>query len=211
MEWVGGVDGIGDVGEAVRSSVCRILFGGLDLFDHDLLALQQVCLAATAMGTGLAVLDRRVVAATCLAMRHSLDGLHNKLRALRDRLFICCPAPSVEQQVGNDARDLAQQQRYARNATHAMSARYILDIANDVVNDPQFMHFFFRRSRYGYLLATELNLDGALERVLAQAWELLLVFDHRGALGAVAIQMDGVKRALGGAQAAADALVGIDD
>lgn len=87
MEWVGGVDGIGGVGEAVRSSVCRILFGGLDLFDHDLLALQQVCLAATAMGTGLAVLDRRVVAATCLAMRHSLDGLHNKLRALRDRLL----------------------------------------------------------------------------------------------------------------------------
>lgn len=103
MERVGGVDGIGGVGEAVRSSVCRVLVGGLDLFDHDLLALQQVCLAATAMGTGLAVLDRRVVAATCLAMRHSLDGLHNKLRALRDRLFICCPAPSVEQQVGNDA------------------------------------------------------------------------------------------------------------
>ena len=39
----------------------------------------------------------------------------------------------------------------------------------------------------------------------------MLVFDHRGALGAVAIQMDGVKRALGGAQAAADALVGVDD
>ena len=39
----------------------------------------------------------------------------------------------------------------------------------------------------------------------------MLVFDHRGALGAVAIQMDGVERALGGAQAAADALVGVDD
>ena len=211
VEWVGGVDGIGGVGEAVRSSVCRILFGGLDLFDHDLLALQQVCLAATAMGTGLAVLDRRVVAATRLAMRHGLDGLHDKLRALRDRLFICCPAPSVEQQVGNDARDLAQQQRDARNATHAMSARHILNIANDVIDDSELVHFFFRRSRYDYLLATELNLDGTLERILAEAWELLLVFDHRGALGAVAIQMDGVERALGGAQATADALVGVDD
>ena len=39
----------------------------------------------------------------------------------------------------------------------------------------------------------------------------MLVFDHRGALGAIAIQMDGVKRALGGAQAAANALVGVDD
>ena len=43
-----------------------------------------------------------------------------------------------------------------------MSARHILNIANDVVNDPQFMHFFFRRSRYGYLLATKFDLDGAL-------------------------------------------------
>ena len=93
------------------------------------------------MGTGLAVLDRRVVAATCLAMRHGLDGLHDKLRALRDRLFIYCPAPSVEQQVGNDARDLAQQQRDARNATHAMSARHILDIANDVIHDSELVHF----------------------------------------------------------------------
>lgn len=96
VEGVGGVDGVGDVARAVGDSVCRILFGGLDLFDHDLLALQQVCLAATAMGTGLAVLDRRVVAAARLAMCHGLDGLHDKLRALRDRLFICRPAPSVE-------------------------------------------------------------------------------------------------------------------
>ena len=87
----------------------------------------------------LAVLDRRVVAAARLAMRHGLDGLHDKLRALRDRLFIRRPAPSVEQQVGNDARDLAQQQRHARNATHAIGARHILNIANDVVNDSQFM------------------------------------------------------------------------
>lgn len=96
VEWVGGVDGIGCVEEAVRSSVCRVLVGSLDLFDHYLLALQQIGLAATAMGTGLAVLDRRVVAAARLAMCHGLDGLHDKLRALRDRLFICCPAPSVE-------------------------------------------------------------------------------------------------------------------
>lgn len=92
------------VGVGVRG----LLVGSLDLFDHYLLALQQIGLAATAMGTGLAVLDRRVVAAARLAMCHGLDGLHDKLRALRDRLFICCPAPSVEQQVGNDARDLAQ-------------------------------------------------------------------------------------------------------
>ena len=58
-----------------------------------------------------------------------------------------------------------------------------------------------------FLLLPEFNLDGALERVLAQAWKLLLVFDHRGALGAVAIQMDGVERALRRADAAADALV----
>ena len=233
VEWVGGVDGVGGVGEAVRSSVCRVLVGGLDLLDHDLLALQQVCLAAAAMGAGLAVLDCRVVAAARLAMCHGLDGLHDKLRALRDRLFICCPAPSVEQQVGNDARDLAQQQRHARNATHAMSARHILDIANNVIDDSQFMQdknlsttvdamqtqskgtvkSSLRRplTRHGYLFTTELNLNCTLQCVLAQAWELLLVFDHRGALGAIAIQMDGVKRALGGAQAAADALVGIDD
>ena len=105
VEWVGGVDGVGRV---IGNSVCRVLVGGLDLFDHDLLALQQVCLAATALGTGLAVLDRRVVAAARLAMRHGLDRLHNKLRTLGDGLFICRPAPSVEQQVGNDARDLAQ-------------------------------------------------------------------------------------------------------
>ena len=98
------------------------------------------------MGAGLAVLDRRVVAAARLAMRHGLDGLHNKLRALRDGLFICRPAPSVEQQVGNDARDLAQQQRHARNATHAIGAHHVLNIANDVINDSQFVHFFFRRS-----------------------------------------------------------------
>ena len=96
VERVGGVDGIGGVGEAVRSSVCRVLVGGLDLFDHDLLALQQVCFTAAAMGASLAVLDRRVVAAARLAMRHGLDRLHDKLRALRDRLFIRRPAPSVE-------------------------------------------------------------------------------------------------------------------
>ena len=96
MEWVGGVDGIGRVGRAVGGSACRILFGGLDLFDHDLLALQQIGLAATAMGTGLAVLDRRVVAATRLAMCHGLNGLHDKLCTLGDGLFICRPAPSVE-------------------------------------------------------------------------------------------------------------------
>lgn len=60
-----------------------------------------------------------------------------------------------------------------------MSARHILNIANDVIDDSQFMHFFFRRSRYDYLLATELNLDGTLQSILAEAWELLLVFDHR--------------------------------
>ena len=114
------------------------------------------------MGAGLAVLDRRVVATACRAMRHGLDGLHNKLRAQRDRLFICRPAPSVEQQVGNDARDLAQQQRDARNATHAIGARHVLDIANDVIDDSELVHFFLRRSRYDYLLATELNLDGTL-------------------------------------------------
>ena len=58
---------------------------------------------------------------------------------------------------------------------------------------------------------TEFDLDGTLERVLAQAGELLLVFDHRGALGAISIQVDGIERALGGAQTAADALVGVDD
>ena len=139
MEWVGGVDGIGGVGEAVRSSVCRVLVGGLNLLDHDLLALEQIGIAATAMGTGLAMLDRRIVAAARLAMRHGVDGLHDKLRALGDRLFICRPAPSVEQQVGNDARDLAQQQRHARNATNAMNARHILNIANNVIDDSQFM------------------------------------------------------------------------
>ena len=141
MEWVGGVDGIGGVGEAVRSSVCRVLVGGLDLLDHDLLALQQVCLAATAMGADLAVLDCRIVKAARPAMRHGFDRLHDKLRAPGDRLFICCPAPSVEQQVGNDARDLAQQQRHARNATHAIGARHILDIANDVIDDSELVHF----------------------------------------------------------------------
>jgi len=93
------------------------------------------------MGTGLAVLDRRIVAATCLAMRHGLDGLHNKLRALRDGLFICRPAPSVEQQLGNDARDLAQQQRHARNATHAIGTRHVLNITNDVIHNPELVHF----------------------------------------------------------------------
>jgi hypothetical protein len=93
------------------------------------------------MGAGLAVLDRRVVAAARLAMRHGLDGLHDKLRALGDRLFIRCPAPSVEQQVGNDARDLAQQQRHARNATYAVGASHILDIANDVIHDSELVHF----------------------------------------------------------------------
>ena len=39
----------------------------------------------------------------------------------------------------------------------------------------------------------------------------MLVFNHRGALGAIAIKMDGVECALGGAQAAANALVGVDD
>ena len=87
------------------------------------------------------MLDCRIVAAARLAMRHGLDRLHNKLRALRDGLFICRPAPSVEQQVGNDARDLAQQQRDARNATHAIGARHVLDIANDVVNDSELVHF----------------------------------------------------------------------
>ena len=91
------------------------------------------------MGAGLAVLDRRVVAAARVAMRHCLDGLHDKLRALRDGLFICRPTPSVKQQIGNDARDLAQEQRHARNATHAIGARHILDIANDVINDSQFV------------------------------------------------------------------------
>ena len=93
------------------------------------------------MGAGLAVLDRRVVAAARLAMRHGLDRLHNKLRALRDRLFICRPAPSIKQQIGNDARDLAQEQRHARNATHAIGARHILDITNDVINNPELVHF----------------------------------------------------------------------
>ena len=79
VERVGGVDGVGGV---IGNSVCRVLVGGLDLLDHDLLALQQVCLAATAMGAGLAVLDRRIVTAARLAMRHSLDRLHDKLRAL---------------------------------------------------------------------------------------------------------------------------------
>ena len=37
MEGVGGVNGVGSVGRTVESSVCRILVGGLDLFDHDLL------------------------------------------------------------------------------------------------------------------------------------------------------------------------------
>ena len=79
-------------------------------------------------------------------MRHGVDRLHDKLRALGDWLFICSPAPSVEQQIGNDARDLAQQQRHARDAAHAIGARHILDIANDVVNDSELVHFFFRRS-----------------------------------------------------------------
>ena len=39
----------------------------------------------------------------------------------------------------------------------------------------------------------------------------MLVFDHGGALGAVTIEVDGVEGALGGAQAAADTLVGVDD
>ena len=62
-----------------------------------------------------------------------------------------------------------------------MSARHVLNIANDVIDDSQFMHFFFRRSltRYVLLLLPELNFDGALQSVLAEAWELLLVFDHR--------------------------------
>lgn len=105
---VGGVDGVGSVGRAIGGSACRVLVGGLDLLDHDLLALQQVCFAAAAMRAGLAVLDGRIVAAARLAMRHGLDRLHKKLRTLGNGLFICRPAPGVEQQVGNDARDLAQ-------------------------------------------------------------------------------------------------------
>lgn len=183
MERVGGVDGVRSSG-TIRGSVCRVLVGGLDLLDHDILALQQISLAATAMGTGLAVLDCRIVAAARLAMRHGLDGLHDKLRALRDGLFICRPAPSVEQQVGNDARDLAQQQRDARNATHAIGARHVLNIANNVINDSQFMQgrnlsttvdamqtqskgtakSSLRRplTRHGYLFTTELDFDCTL-------------------------------------------------
>ena len=46
MEGVGGIDGVEDVGRAVGGSVSRFLVGGLNLLNHDLLALQQVCLAA---------------------------------------------------------------------------------------------------------------------------------------------------------------------
>ena len=53
VERVGGVDGVRSSG-TIRGSVCRVLVGGLDLLDHDILALQQISLAATAMGTGLA-------------------------------------------------------------------------------------------------------------------------------------------------------------
>ena len=77
------------------------------------------------------------------------------------------------------ARDLAQQQRNARDATHAIGTRHVLNIANDVVNDSELVHFFLRRSRYDYLLATELDFDCAFQSVLAEAGELLLVFDHR--------------------------------
>ena len=52
VERVGGVDGIGGVGRTVGDSACRVLVGGLDLLNHDLLALQQVCLAAAAMRKG---------------------------------------------------------------------------------------------------------------------------------------------------------------
>ena len=38
---------------------------------------------------------------------------------------------------------------------------------------------FVRTVEPNYLLSTKLDLNGALQRVLAQAGELLLVFDHR--------------------------------
>ena len=95
------------------------------------------------MGTGLAVLDRAVVAAARLAVRNGLDRLHDKLRTLRDRLFICRPTPSIKQQIGNDARDLAQQQRHARDVAHAIGARHILNIANDVIHNPELVHYWF--------------------------------------------------------------------
>ena len=53
-------------------------------------------------------------------------------------------------------------------------------------------------------------LDLAFCRVGADGLQLILSGDHLAVLGPGALQVDGVKLTLGGADAAADALVGVD-
>ena len=61
-----------------------------------------------------------------------------------------------------------------------------------------------------FLLA-KTDLDLALEGIFCQRGDLLFVLDHVRALGTLARKVNGVKRTLGGAQAATNTLVGVDN
>ena len=63
--------------------------------------------------------------------------------------------------------------------------------------------------RFGILFAED--LDGLHARILEHRADLVLAADHGGGFGNIALEVDRVEHAASGAQAAADAAVGIHD
>ena len=173
------------------------------------------------MGTGLAVRDGGVIFAAGVAMGDRRYGFYLQFAAPQHLFFVRRPAPTVLQIVGNDGRHFADGHHDRRDVLHAVLFCRLFDVADDIKDDTQFVHTFTIWSFTIYHLViyhlpfiwsflTKDNFGTALEHVRQYAVELILGGAHDAGFGVLAVEVDGIEGALGGAYTTTDTAVLID-
>ena len=177
------------------------------------------------MGTGFPVFHGGIGFLAVIAPGNSRNGLALKLRALNKRCFLGVPVPAVYKILRYNAGDFTKLKCHSADLGKFIFLCNFLHLFDDIGHNTKFVHNapFAVRTGTGkavpvaqlyLLLAGNLLLED-LHRTLCSVGddllELILGGNHVGVLRTGSLQVDGVKFTSGGADTAADALVGVNN
>ena len=167
-----------------------------------------------AFGADLRVFDGLINLAAAVAAGMGFLEFQFEFRARQKLAVLGEPIPGVGQIMRNNPANLAHNDGDSSDFGQFVFDGKIFQGGADVLDDGEFVHALFCCSfLFGLLDFALMALDG--DGALDDVWQDLLhgVFarHHVGCFGQIAVEVDGVEHALRGADAAPDALVGVDD
>ena len=111
-----------------------------DFLDFDFVAAEEPGVGAAAVRTGLAVGDGGVILPAAVAVGDRRDGVDAEFAAPEKRFLVSSPTPAIGEVSGDDGGHLADVHHHRRDLLNAVGFGCLLDVADNIEDDSQFVH-----------------------------------------------------------------------